>query len=273
VITNTQGLVKVTGKTDQYAQQSIGIKANEYAKNIYFRFYVELPDGTYAYSDIFTETVTGYCADVFDRGNAKTKTLCASLLYYGAAAQTYFDKMTTGLVDENVPDDYAYLKTWDSNLLDELAPIPETTFVVSQKVAHFGNSLSLVEAITINAYFNIDASIDVQKAELLIWNKDAEKLTADNYAYSKEMQKVTVGSYAGKYAAQSDLFYSNRMGDTIFVVAKITDTDGNVYYSAPDADSPEYYASRAIDKSTNPSMVELAKRMVIYGNCAKSQFG
>ena len=158
-----------------------------------------------------------------------------------------------------MPDEYPLAK-WDAGLINDLKEIPNVTFEISEKIATPTHSLSLVEAIQINYFFKV-SDIDVYSAKLIFWNADVDEINLDNYIYEVEM---TVDS-KGRYTAQSEFIYSTAMGETVFAAACITDVEGNVYYSAIDAYSPESYAETAINKSSDPTMVELAKRMVIYG--------
>ena len=94
-------------------------------------------------------------------------------------------------------------------------------------------------------------------------------LDADNYDYAVQM---TWDSVKNRYSAQSDLIYSVDMGKTIYACVELTDALGNISYSSIDVYSAEAYADTVINNSKDAAMIELVKRMVIYGEMAKNQF-
>ena len=164
-ITNTSGLI-YDEVNDRYAQQTCGIYSNSYGKTVYMRFYVEIAEGEYVYSDIYEDSVLLYCDTVLQKStNQKQKNTCAALLYYGAAAQTYFDGMTDGLISDYIPAGYDF--TYDEGLIDTLIDVPATTLIDSGKVYKFGHTLSLVEAIRIN--YNATTP-QTANARLLLWS-------------------------------------------------------------------------------------------------------
>ena len=272
-LTNTVGLVK--DSSGRYAQQSAVIKANEYGKTVYMCFYVQLDDGTYVYSDVYTDSVVNYCQAAFASAkmSEKHKTAFAAMLYYGAAAQVEFDKATTGLVSEYIPAEYAE-PDWNSGLIDGLKAVPVYSFESSDLVSRRSNTLSMVEAIGLNCYFYVDESIEVKSAKLMIWNESATELTLTNATYS-DMKEVA-SNKAGKlsFAQQTDLIMANDLGETLFIGACIEAEDGTMYYCAPFAYSPEYYAEAAWNAASFTAEVkQLAKCMVWYGECVRLIFG
>ena len=238
-------------------------------------FYVQLDDGTYVYSDVYTDSVVNYCQAAFASAkmSEKHKTAFAAMLYYGAAAQVEFDKATTGLVSEYIPAEYAE-PDWNSGLIDGLKAVPVYSFESSDLVSRRSNTLSMVEAIGLNCYFYVDESIEVKSAKLMIWNESATELTLTNATYS-DMKEVA-SNKAGKlsFAQQTDLIMANDLGETLFIGACIEAEDGTMYYCAPFAYSPEYYAEAAWNAASFTAEVkQLAKCMVWYGECVRLIFG
>ena len=276
-LTIRAGLV-LDQKTGRYAQQSAVIWANQYGKTVYMRFYVQLEDGTYVYSDIYSDSVGAYCQAAFasTKVSHDNKQAYAAMLYYGAAAQVQFDHATTGLVSDYIPQEYANKPEWDESRIDALRAVPSySTIATSDLVIRRSNTLSMVEAVGLNCYFYVHESISVKSAQLIIWNGSVSELTLKNTAYVVDMDKVA-SKKAGytSYAQQSELIYANRLGDTMFISARIEAEDGTVYYSEPFAYSPEFYASTAwAASSVSADSKELAMCMVWYGECVKKLFG
>ena len=60
---------------------------------------------------------------------------------------------------------------------------------------------------------------------------------------------------------------------TVYACARITDTDGNVYYSTIVPYSPEDYTKGRINASNpKPLLIEATKNMVMYGEYATIYF-
>ena len=62
------------------------------------------------------------------------------------------------------------------------------------------------------------------------------------------------------------------MFKTIYACAKITDSEGNVYYSGVVGYSPERYAFSNYSKTNLPYTAALAKALAVYGDAARSAF-
>ena len=83
--------------------------------------------------------------------------------------------------------------------------------------------------------------------------------------------------YAGEWYFDTEGVPSKDYSKTVFVCAKFTDADGNVSYSNVTGYSPESYAQRQIDRLSGnanfTNLVDLCKRLVIYGEASKNYFG
>ncbi len=252
---------------DMYVQQTDGIAVKEYADELYLRAYIRGQYGEYYYSPLAEYSVQDYCESRLENSkNEDMKNLAAAMLHYGASAQLYFDHNTADLANANIEKKWpAYVWT------DHLLTTPEKLYSDMKgtgDVKSIGKTLSLDDAIAVNYYFETTGNWDVAEAELLVWDGVIAKLTTDNVSYSNAM--VEDGD---RWIGRSYEFAAKEMGKTIFACAKFTDTDGNVHYSDISAYSPEAYAAGRINNSTNAQMVDLAKKMVIYGEFAAIYFG
>ena len=62
------------------------------------------------------------------------------------------------------------------------------------------------------------------------------------------------------------------LGSLVYVCAKITDVDGNVYYSGVLCYNAERFAYVNMNSTTDPAKAVLAKRVFQYGVAAKVYF-
>ena len=99
-----------------------------------------------------------------------------------------------------------------------------------------------------------------------MWDGVSGALSEENVSYTQELIY-----YSDEYTGQSRDFAAREYGKTIFACAKITDGAGTVHYSDVIAFSPEAYAAGKLNYS-DAKLVELVKRMVVYGETARVYF-
>ncbi len=257
-----EGLFKVG---NEYAQQTHGIAAKEYADTLYLRVYLKMADGTYVYSDLKEFSVRTYCEGIINRNsNEYLKDTCIDMLYYGAAAQTYFGYNVNDLANKNIVQDHP-ATAWDETLLTPVTDF-DTNVTASANVVSNGKTLSLDGAVATNYYFKVN-DITAESAELLVWDGVTDKLTLDNVTYTKDMVKGN-----GEYGGQANPFAAKEYSKTVYVCAHFVDSDGNDHHSEVIAFSPEAYAENRIENSSNANLVALMKRMVVYGESARIYF-
>lgn len=260
--TTQQGLIAYK---EEYTQRTLGIPARCYADELYLRVYIEVADGEYIYGPLACYSVQEYCQDKIAGQNYedKLKETCAALLHFGTAAQSYFGYNVEDPANANILNQYSPVQ-WDAGLLTQLDPIPATELVSTGDVTDNGQSVSLTGAIKVNFYFGFSG--DVSKAELLVWDGASGAPSEENVSYTQELIR-----YQDEYTAQSRDFVAREYGKTIFACARITDNMGAVHYSDVIAFSPEAYAAGKLDHS-DETLVELVKRMVVYGETARVYF-
>jgi len=88
-----------------------------------------------------------------------------------------------------------------------------------------------------------------------------------NATYSKELRII-----GNEYSAQSNGFVPKEYGKIIYTCAHIVDNNGQDHYSDVIAFSPEEYARRIIEKSSDANLIKTVKAMVTYGELAKIYF-
>ena len=260
------GMIKnVYQGVTEYMARTDGIPAKKYADEVYIRAYLELPDGSYIYGPLVEYSVQDYCEDkIANYPSDKLKNLCASLLHFGAAAQKFFKYNSDDLANANI------LNEWPVYAFDpagmEIPGTIDTSIAPSEYVKDNGQTISLDGAIVANFYYKV-TTINVQKVELMLWNNVTGQLTVENVTSTKEMKLTN-----GEYFAQSDEIPSKYYGKIFYACAKVTDTNGNVYYSNVIGYNPDTYAKTHIDRNQNAELIELVKRMVVYSEFAKSYF-
>ncbi len=258
---------------DAYRQSSDGIPAKEFSDELYMAIYVGDAAGNYAYGPVWEYSVQDYCENRLRKStDAEMKALAAAMLHYGAAAQTYFKYNTGDLANANIAEQHP-AEEWDGSLLDAVVnytSAPES----SGDVTVVGYSLSLEGTVLINYYFNpaADADWTVASAKMQVW-EDVLALTEDNIAYEAKMTYGPLSSSFFAWGGQSEGVVAKEYGKTMYVRAVMTDTKGNVHTSDVIAYSPEAYAKSRIFISTNAAMINLAKHLVMYGECARVYFG
>ena len=267
----SEALYASTSAARGYGGQSDGIPVAEYGDTIYMRAYLKLADGNYTYGPLVQYSVRQYCLSrLANSTSAATKDVCAAMLNYGAAAQTYFNVNIDNLANAGVSHS---LNAWSDSLLTALEPV-NSSLVADAKVSVLGKSLSLNEKVYANFYYDYLGAETIETASLLVWDGVTEQLTTENVSYTVDMESLvdeeTENVY---YGGQSEGFISTEYGKTIFVCAKFTDSEGVDHYSEVTAYSPEAWASNRLN-SDGVTDVEtaLCKALVQYGDYAIKLF-
>ena len=244
----------------EFHQRTDGIVTKKYADEVYLRTYVKIGKDRYVYGPLKEFSVQIYCEGRINK-NGREKDVCIAMLHLGAEAQKYFKYGLDDLANANIKDLYPS-KDYDISMVDALNMDYSYDFAVSDKVIDNGKTLSLEGAVLIDAFYQFEG--EVASAELLAWKEVSGKLDiADAIVSKMELEN-------GEYHGRSPMFASKRYGDTVYICARFTDTNGNVYYSEVDAFSPDYYCQRRIDRASREE--EVAKKMVIYSEEARAYF-
>ena len=270
--------IVLTGTTynaskDRMEIKTDGIPAKELGDALYFRPYYEKADGTYIYGRLIENySPKKYCYGQI-KANGTDKAVNIALLNYGAAAQVQFNYNTDDLMNAGLTEEQKALN-WDGSLVRSDWKVPadkEGELGKDAQITSRNGYLSLDGTIDVN--FAFAASVSAAAAEILLWDEAAynaaDVLTEANASQIKNMIWM---EGKGRYEYKYEGIAAREMFSPIYACAKITDADGNVYYSGVVA----YCAERAAYLDQNNSNTDLAtlyKRIAIYGDAARTYFG
>ena len=120
-----------------------------------------------------TYAVADYCVTQLNNASAKTglKTLCADLLNYGAAAQTYKAYNTANLVNAIMTEEQAAYASDKSAL--SLASISNRVNNTGATLTWAGNALDLRDQVELQYVFNVPSGTDRSKITVSVTYTDA----------------------------------------------------------------------------------------------------
>jgi hypothetical protein len=274
-----------------------GIPASRMVKEVRMQAFVTVDGVTYA-SEMKTCYILDYCerqfAKVATEKNEKLKTTLVALLNYGAAAQQRFGHDTDNLLNAKLQDyiemynlnaDYLDLN-WNDAYITELNPAATemaVNFPATGTLTDDGNSLSLEGAISVRYYYSIghdSAKFANSVATMYFWTSEQyAKLLNSNTPLSKENASYIVtdealSGYSSKYGYEYDFFSEQipaaELGDTLYTVMCVTDSDNVEHCTGIKVFSPETFAST---KLNDAGLGNVMKWMVVYGERAKINFG
>ena len=202
--------------------------------------------------DPVVKSVKDYCLSVLNNtaASGNLKTLVVDLLYYGAAAQTYFGD--TALVTDGVDQSYLDLHTQTEPTLEK-----ESKAVTADPTADDGVDLSgtgLTPEDSVAIYFDISAA-STEGLTLLV--------TMDGVPYKiNTFNKVTEGGkeYFRAYFNKLDPRQMRKA-----VSAVVIDAEGNAVSRTFEC-SIESYANWAVNESGKENLQALAIAMMQYGD-------
>ncbi len=273
--TQSEVLAVTYDGTKYYCGTAAGIPAKQMGDAQKFRFCIEGPDGIMYYSDVKEYSPQKYCSNKYTNENTSEtlKAFVVALMNYGAAAQKYFNYDTEHLMN-------SFLTLEEQEAYGDLTPLPlkkeETAvkyrFEVTKMVTRNAASASLEGEIGI--VYTIKEMTDNYKAgniSLLYWSEDkfntVSELTYDNR--DKELFFTTTDE--GYLEVIINGIPAKELGKTCYFCVRV-ELDGNVYYDELKVYSIHEYSSKKFT-SSDPKMVELAKRIICYSNAAKVELG
>ncbi len=283
-----------SGEVEYYGFTN-GIPASRLVRDVTMQAFVTVDGVTYA-SEVKVCGVLDYCERQFAKAattkNEKLKTTLVALLNYASEAQKNFKHDSDNLLNANLPEyvekynlNESYLElNWNDNYLTALDAIDanmEANFASTGTITDNDCSLSLEGAISIRYYWGIDNSTGKftdSAAEMYFWTlADYAKLKAAGTPLSKENASYSVPhnklSYSSKYGYEYDFFSqqipSNELGNTLYAVMCVTDSDGVEHCSGLKVYSPETFAKKKLNDS---KLGAVMKWMVVYGERATANF-
>ena len=254
-----------------------GIPAKNLGDSLAFRPYYVAADGTYVYGRMIRGySPKRYCYNTIGKAatSATEKAMLVSLLNYGTAAQLHFGHNTDDLMNSDLTEAQKG-SLWTLDLVRSNYSVPaakegdlaRNSSVVKSRSA----SLTLAGAIEVN--FQMGVAGNIAKVEMLCWDEAAynaaEVLTEENATLVADME-LNGSLYSYTYPGQA----ARKAFTTIYGCAKVTDTEGNVYYSGVVGYSPERFAYlKTTGTGVAETEKELAQRLAVYGDAARTHFG
>ena len=238
-----------------------GVTAVEMGNQIQATLYME-KDGAPYISEVDVYSVATYAYNQMSKAGATKalRTLCADLLIYGSAAQTFKGYRTDALVDSAMTEaDRAYCSNTEAttfgnnnSLMDDV-DIPGITWV--------GKSLSLESKVVVKFIFDT-AAYGGNVEDLTL------RITYTNYA--GESQTVTLsnptpyGTVAGRYSFDFD----GLLAAELRTVADVAVFDGETQVS-----STLRYSADTYGNGKTGTLLTLCKALFAYSDSAKAYFG
>lgn len=273
-ITNAEAVIPgVTNVNGCLMARSEGIAAKDMGKELYFKVYLRLADGSYVYSELRSYSAKTYAVrKLTGSADLELKALCAALLNYGAAAQTYFgvegELMNAGLTTQI----QALVSEYSPDMLADVVE-PEASKIGA--FAHNGGfdekypSVSFEGAFAIRYNFLPTNAVE-DDLKLYVWSGETygavTELTADNADRVITMTAGENGLYTGDITgiAAKDI-------DQSFYVCGVYEADGMTYSTGVLAYSLAAYCKTMAAGDT--AMQPFAAATAVYAWCAKAYFG
>ena len=259
--------------TGRYIACSQGIHAKYLGDTVYLAVYAKLTDGTYAYSKLAGYSPVQYATGKLSGSDVKLKQLVASMLNYGAAAQTHFLHNTDALANSTLTaEQIALPESYRSDMVSTVAsPSAEKQglFANNSGFAKRYPSISFEGAFCINYFFTPNYA-PVDGITLYYWNaadyEAAETLSTENASGSMKLEGEGTAQYRGDIEGIS----AKSLSEAVYVAAVYSDgtttwTSGVLGYSIG-----AYCASQSTKGGT---IADLAMATAVYGYHAKAYFG
>ncbi|MBQ8230545.1 MAG: Ig-like domain repeat protein [Lachnospiraceae bacterium] len=280
-------------KLDAWTVTTNGINAKNYGDLIYMRPFIEI-NGNYIYGEAIWYSPELYCEEMLNASLEEApydlKEVCAALLEYGAAAQTYFGYKTDELVNDGW-DFSAYDLAYADNMLDDLVPpVKETTPSVNGTLMRAWDAkatLSLKSAVVLEVVLPNVTAENIVSSELLVWTKDDFAATdnfrndADTCTFRVPLELGTLMGDDGYVAtlrvddpnARYAGISAKECGDTIYFMAYFeTEENGEIktYRTNMKYYSPDEYVRKQVAEGTKEA--EVSMRLAVYSEKAKAYF-
>ena len=152
--TNVRGAT-YNSSTGRYIISTQGIPAKKLGDTVYMKLYVQMSNGNYVYSKLFSYSPRTYATNQLQNSSdAKVKALMVAMLNYAAAAQNYFAYKPYDLANRNLT---AAQKSLVSNYSSSM--VPSSGSVSTSKAGIFTNSGGFskkIPAVSFGSAFSIE---------------------------------------------------------------------------------------------------------------------
>ena len=190
------------------AVRSQAIPARTMGDDLYFKVYVKLTDGRYAYSALRSYNAKTYAENKLNSAGSSPdmKALCVALLNYGAAAQTHFGYNPDTLINAGVDLDHQQLvRDYAADMLEDAAnAAPDKVAGLTASSGAFTGrttSMNFGGAFGVNYQFTPAYAVDGE-LKLYVWDADTyeseTELTKENATQVIAMTDTGTGMYYGR---------------------------------------------------------------------------
>ena len=241
-----------------------GISAAQMNDEIRATLYIKDGSGKLYASPVLVTSVTEYCNGLLEYQGDQDPGLCKvlmSMLNYGTAAQLHFDRHTDAPANQAYPIFDQYRSYAPAELEQPLADLYASK-PLTGATAKISISLELATKIGITYKVTLPQGTDLSKAVVVVKAADGTELERLPLEGSETDSR---GRHVVKY-------YGNKAMQMRDIVDAVVLLDG-VEISNTYSYSISTYAYESTLGGTAADLVELAKRMVIYGDAAKAYFG
>ena len=273
---HVEGLTKYELKANHYYGESDGIPAKNMIDVQVAMAYVVLNDGTIVYTEACEFSPEMYSQIILaedSTSKASMKTLAASLMNYGAAAQLHFGYKTETLMNSWMSEELQAVN-FSEDLIQALPEIDNSKFALTNDTAFekAGSSLTFVGNIKQNFYFDVqnDAIANASEMKVLYWTESEynaySELTVEN-AHTADLVYDAANSASAKincYRAAFEGVSAKDLRDAFVVAVYYKDADGNAHYSQLFTDGAHAYVNRMISSNKTEEMKNLAKAFLVY---------
>ena len=259
--------------TGRYLISTQGIPAKKLGDTVYMKLYVQMANGTYVYSKLFSYSPKTYATNQLkNSGDANVKALMVAMLNYAAAAQTYFSYKPYDLANSSLTAaQKSMVRAYSSSM------VPSTGSVSTSKAGVFTNSggfskkipsVSFGSAFSIE-YFFTPAYTPSGSVTLYYWTQAdynaVGTLKASNA--SGRLQMIPQGD--GSYHCAITGIAAKDLNQTIYVAGGYKSGSTN-YCTGILPYSIGTYCASQVSKAT--AAKDLAAATAVYGYYANAYF-
>ena len=253
-----------------YIGRSQGIAPKDMNKNLYFKAYIKLADGSYVYSSLKYYSAKMYVTNKLSSASTTDdlKALCVALMNYGAAAQTYFNVEGT-LMNADLTDYQSLVSPYsDSMLANVVNPdaakvsglaLTSDAFSKRYPAVEFGGAFSI-------AYSFLPAKTVDNGMKLYIWDaatyESVDTLTLANASSVVDMEADASGMYVGSVTGIA----AKDVDETVYVCG-VYESNGEICYTGVLAYSLGTYCKSKASGTT--AIQPLAAATAVYSYYAK----
>ncbi len=252
------------GYGPEYEFRFKGISAKEMGSNVTATLSVKKDGETFTSpEDVYS--IKQYAMNKLNNSGTqeKLKKLLVDMLNYGAQAQQYFGYNTGDLVNKSLTDEQKALATsFDTITVENHEAVKK---MKGARARFTGKNLNLGNNIGIVYFMEFNSDVDTSKVKLQLHYTNA---LGENKTLSIPYSSFTKGDYENELRYDFTGLSAKDSMQRIRAVIREDDVtiSDTLYYSIPT------YASKKLANSTNESLKEIIRSMMVYYTSAKNYF-